>query len=198
MNVAPAALSGVVLAGGQSRRMGRDKASIAFEGTTLLERSIRLLLPFVSSLIVAADRLDRYTLPNVPIVADPLPDCGPLGGILAALEASSAKEVFVLACDLPLVTPALVRTLCTLHPGSHIVIPSADGVVQPLCGRYPRSIHMDLRHMLERGERAVLDFVRSQHHHILDIAPGDPLYSPHLLWNVNTEDDVRIIERLHR
>lgn len=182
---------GVVLAGGKSRRLGRDKAGILFRGTPLLHHALDLLRPVVEQLLIAADRVDRYQVRGAMTIADPLPDCGPLGGILGALEQFRDGSVLVLACDLPMVTPELLAMLVRAEPEATVVIPCSSGCVQPLCGRYHVSVRGDLRQALEKGERRVMHFIRSQQHTCIDIPPGHPLFTPQLLHNVNTEADIR-------
>ncbi len=190
MNRSLCTVSGAVLAGGQSRRIGQDKASLLFGGITLLERSVRILQSVVAPVVVAGGQPHRYSLPGIPCLGDAIADCGPLGGILAALEETSADAVIVLACDLPFVTPGLIRSLSLLPSASPLVITTSDGIVQPLCGRYPSSLKATLRRFLMRGDRKVLDFVESQKLQYLVIADTHPLYQPRLLMNINTREDL--------
>jgi molybdopterin-guanine dinucleotide biosynthesis protein A len=190
----PRTVSGAVLAGGSGSRVRHDKALLILNGTSFLERSIRILQPAVSHLVVAAGKANRYALQGVEAIEDPIPGCGPLGGILAALEESTADAVFVLACDLPFVTTDLIRFLIEAEPGRAIVVPSSEGDVQPLCGRYAVSLKLALRTFLQGGGRKVRHFVASQKHKVIDFAPDHPLYHPRLLSNVNSDKVLRSAE----
>ncbi|MCC6397876.1 MAG: molybdenum cofactor guanylyltransferase [Bacteroidetes bacterium] len=170
--------------------MGEDKALVQFHGTTLLEHSIRILQSAVHPVVVACGQADRYLLPGVRCIADGIQDRGPLGGILAALEESSADAVLILACDLPFVTPGLLHTLSTAPPADSIVLPASGGELQPLCGRYPRSLKPALHRFLAEGRRKVMDFVESQNHHYIVITPDHPLFRPSLLANINTPEQL--------
>ncbi len=170
--------------------MGQDKALMLLHGTTLLERSIRTLRSAVHPVVVACGHSDRYSLAGVRCISDAVQDCGPLGGILAAMEESTAESVLILACDLPFVTPDLLLMLSTAPSGASIILPSADGNLQPLCGRYPRSLKPALRRYLADGKRKVLDFVESQNHHYIVITRDHPLFRPSLLANINTRDEL--------
>jgi molybdopterin-guanine dinucleotide biosynthesis protein A len=190
----PRTVSGAVLAGGSGSRVRHDKALLTLNGTSFLERSIRILQPAVSRLVVAAGKANRYALQGVEAIEDPIPACGPLGGILAALEESTADAVFVLACDLPFVTTDLIRFLIEAEPRRAIVVPSSEGDVQPLCGRYAVSLKGALREFLQHGGRKVRDFVASRQNTVIDIAPGHLMYRPHLLSNVNSDKELRSAE----
>jgi molybdopterin-guanine dinucleotide biosynthesis protein A len=187
-------ISGAVLAGGRSRRMGQDKALLRLNGMTFLERSIRTVQPVVKRVVVAGGQDGRYALPGITTIGDPIPGCGPLGGILAALEESSADAVCILACDLPFVTTDLIRLLATTEPAVPLVVPMTGDDIQPLCARYAVSLRGPLRQYLLRGGRTVMDFIVMQRHACIPLGPDHPVYRPHLLANVNTDEDLRNAE----
>jgi len=174
--------------------MGPDKALLRLHGITLLERSIRTLQPVVNRIVVAGGLDGRYTVPGITTIGDPIPGCGPLGGILAALEESSADAVCILACDLPFVTTDLLRLLATTEPAVPLVVPRTGDDLQPLCGRYAVSLKAALRQYLLQGGRTVMDFVATQRHACTSLGPDHPVYHPHLLANLNTDEDLRNAE----
>ncbi len=101
--------TGVVLAGGRSSRMGRDKALIPYAGRTLLERALDILEPQVQELLVIGDPM-KYGHVGPFVVADDIPGVGPLGGIVTAMRYASHDRLLVLACDMPHVTAGLSET----------------------------------------------------------------------------------------
>jgi molybdenum cofactor guanylyltransferase len=170
--------------------MGTDKALLRLGSETMLEHGVHTLESTVRRVVIAGGEAGRYTVAGIPCLADAIPDAGPLGGILAALESTDAPAVLVLACDLPFITPSLVRLLHTNDPAVPILIPRSGTIVQPLCGRYATSVRTALRSFLTRGGRTVMGFVSSCQHAYLDIEPGHPLYQPSLLSNINFRDDL--------
>jgi molybdenum cofactor guanylyltransferase len=163
--------SGAVLAGGQSRRMGRPKAELEVRGERLLDRQLRLFeeigirdrlisLPHPTvgpGLSLVTDSLD------VRRIADPVPACGPLAGIVAVLEAARHPMVLMLAVDLPSVS---AEWLCHLvdesrRSGSGIV-PLLDGRHEPLLAIYPIEALASARDRLENGSLALQDWVKAQ------------------------------------
>jgi molybdopterin-guanine dinucleotide biosynthesis protein A len=116
-------VSAVVLAGGQSRRMGRDKAFLDFDGAMLIERVIERVQSVCAETIIVANDLETYARFGLPVVRDVYPGKGSLGGIFSGLQAVSADYALVVACDLPFLNDALLRYLITLAPQVDVVIP---------------------------------------------------------------------------
>ena len=132
---APRVLTGVLLAGGRSMRMGRDKAHLSIQGEALLPAlSQRLALACPGGVILV--RRDGQHLPALPtgvrVVEDLLPDLGPLGGLLTGLAAATTPFVFLAACDMPHLDPALIHWLAR-HParGADVLLPERDGHSEP-------------------------------------------------------------------
>lgn len=121
---------GLVLAGGSGRRFGQPKATVVFEGQTLVERAVAALIPYCGRVLVVG-RLG-IPLPVTSINDRPGPDC-PLNALATGLAAVEADEVLVLACDLPGAGPVLARLA---RAPSVAVDPT--GRAQPLCARYSR------------------------------------------------------------
>lgn len=126
-------LTGVVLAGGHSRRMGEDKASLVFADEPLLPRVVQRLRQVCDDVIVVART--EQELPALPddvrVLTDLLPDLGPLGGLLTGLAAARTPFVFLAACDLPHLDPELVRWLAAHPARADVLLPQRDGHAEP-------------------------------------------------------------------
>ena len=116
-------VAAVVLAGGQSRRMGRDKAFLDFDGAMLIERVIERVQSVCAETIIVANDLETYARFGLPVVRDVYPGKGSLGGIFSGLQAASAEFALAVACDLPFLNDALLRYLIALAPLADVVIP---------------------------------------------------------------------------
>jgi molybdopterin-guanine dinucleotide biosynthesis protein A len=127
-------VAGLVLTGGSSRRMGRDKAALRIDGQSLAERVAGLLSHVVAPVLEVGPGRS-----GLPVVRENPPGAGPLVALVdgwGALRAEGHRgPVIVLACDLPKVSEALLRLIAS-HGGSGSVVPVVDGRPQPLCGRY--------------------------------------------------------------
>jgi molybdopterin-guanine dinucleotide biosynthesis protein A len=144
----------VILAGGLSRRMGRDKASLPAGDGTLIEHLARRLAPVVDETIVAGGS-GRPALPGVRMIEDRYPGLGPLAGIHAGLTAAGYPHVWVVGCDLPDADPALVQLFFGLAAGYDAVVPRIDAEPQGVCALYDRALTSRIDDLLAAGERRV-------------------------------------------
>ncbi len=170
----------VVLAGGRSRRLGRDKAELPWEGRTLLEVvAARLAGLFGEVVVVGGVRRRRLGLPRVSQRLDLLPGRGPLGGLVTGLLALPGRPVFACACDLPLLDPEAVRRLAAvalpaLERGHGAVIPLVAGRRQFLHAFYgPRALAPLLAHLLA-GRRRFGPACAESFPLLVDAAAGGP------------------------
>jgi len=126
---------GFAVAGGRSRRMGRDKALLRWGSTDLLGHALDRLRSVADEarILSGADR--RYADRGVPVHVDPAPDLGPLGGLLAALR-ETERPVLLLGVDLPLVPVELLAHLVSLSGGADAVVPVSARGPEPLCAVY--------------------------------------------------------------
>jgi len=150
-----------VLAGGHSRRMGRDKALIEWEGSTLIERALRSLQGVASQVRIVGDREDLARF--APVVFDTFPGSGPLGGIHAALASSTHDWNVFLPVDLPLLPAGFLTWMLQRVALTEAVatIPVAAGLMQPLCGVYHRSLESSLRAVLTAGHFRTIEGIQA-------------------------------------
>lgn len=133
-------VTALILAGGQSRRFGSDKAAAEVDGEAMIRRVYRAAAPHAGSVLVVVDRADRrYDLPGLGrFVEDAAPDAGPLAGLVAGFRAAETSWVLALACDLPFLTPEALRPLLDAprDDADALVAVDATGRRQPLCALY--------------------------------------------------------------
>lgn len=170
---------GAVLAGGQARRFGSDKALASLDGTALLDHALASLAPYVAALVVVG----RVSAP-VPVVPDrPHPGLGPLGGIAGALAHAAANgfdAVLTTACD----TPALPESLITALRASA----AAHAAEAPTVGYWPVTLVEPLAaHLAAGGERSIRRWAARVG--VIAVCPGVTLA------NVNTPDDLARLAR---
>jgi molybdopterin-guanine dinucleotide biosynthesis protein A len=145
-------VSGVILAGGASRRLGRNKALERIGGKTLLERVVGAIAPLTAEVIVVvASPAQAAALPlpaGVRVVSDRFPGCGSLGGIYTGLSASPEPWTLVVACDMPFLNPRLLRRLMAMRRGMDAVVPCLNGQPEPLHALYSRACLAPMERML--------------------------------------------------
>lgn len=133
-------MTGIVLAGGQSRRMGRDKAFLEFEGTTLIEHVLKALRGIFPKIIIVTNNPSAYASYDADVVVDAIDKTGPLTGIHSGLVRSTDIYSFVTACDMPFLNPGLISYMAGLAEGHDVVVPMVAGRVEPLHAIYSKGL----------------------------------------------------------
>jgi molybdopterin-guanine dinucleotide biosynthesis protein A len=179
----------VILAGGLSRRMGQDKATLPAGDGMLIEHLARRLAPVVSETIIAGGG----AYPDVDgarTVVDHLPGLGPLAGMLAGLTAASHRHVWVVGCDLPDVEPALGDLLLSLAADYEAVVPQPAEEPEGVCALYVRELAPRIAALLDASERSIKSLL--QRSRVRYVASGElQLVDPQLrsFRNLNTQAD---------
>ena len=184
-------LGGIVLAGGQSRRMGTAKAMLPFGPETMLGRIVRIVGEVAAPVVVVA--ANGQVLPpldaNAVVAHDAQPDCGPLEGIATGLrQLTDLDAVFVTGCDTPLLRPVFIRRVAAMLDQHHdAAVPVIDNLPQPLAGVYRPMVLAEVGTMLSAGERRLIDLldrIRVRRINAEELRDSDPgLWS---LRNLNT------------
>lgn len=152
-------LSAVILAGGQSRRMGRDKARLQRDGQSLLARAVATVREVGARETFISGRADRDDAEwGCPVLFDREPGLGPVGGIERALHECASPLLLVLAVDLPQITTAFLRKLVAAGDPLTGVVPELNGELEPLVAIYPQRCHALAAALLANGRRAACDF----------------------------------------
>lgn len=184
----------IVLAGGRSTRLGRDKASEPLLGRPMLQHVIDRVSPLVGEVVIVA--APGQTLPPVRTPArlrtavDVYPGTGPLGGIYTGLLAARADRCLVVACDMPLLTPALLRALLERSAACDVVMPVLE-YPEPLHAVYARSCVEPIRERLAAGQLKITNFlgaVRVCYLREGEVRALDPELRSFI--NTNTEEDL--------
>jgi molybdopterin-guanine dinucleotide biosynthesis protein A len=149
---------GFVVAGGRSRRMGRDKALLPWPGGTLLDHAVTRLRAVCASVRILSGAERRYGESGVEVDLDPVPDAGPLGAIYTGLLHVGGGAGLFLAVDLPFVPVDLLRRLLELADGYDAVVPLSGGGPEPLCAAYRAACLEPVRRRLEAGDLKATSF----------------------------------------
>lgn len=175
----PCEFSGLVLAGGRSTRMGRDKAFLRVGGERLLDRQLALLRALgARELFVSGRRGINYRVPSARVVLDRESDCGPAGGILAGLRVCRSRFLFVLAVDLPEMSRAFASELVQRVAGERGVVPRHARGYEALAAIFPRTVLAAWEPLVGGGECSMQNLVR--------VAVEAGQVSP---WELSPEDD---------
>ena len=184
------AVTGIVLAGGKSSRMGRDKAFLEYQQQPLISYTLQALAPLTQEVLLVAND-QKYAVFGKACIPDLLPDTGPVGGIYTGLSHSKTELNLVLACDTPLVNPSLLGLLLQHANDSYEVVQVATLEKRmPLIALYKKSCASKLKDCLESGERRLQKVVRQLHTKTLLLAPS----MARLTLNINSPEDLKRLE----
>jgi len=148
----------IVLAGGNSTRMGQDKRFLAFRGRPLIEHVCDQLRGLFPEILLAANDAPKLAFLGLPVVRDAMPGQGPLGGIASALAASHHDLNFIVACDIPFIDFMLVRRLMYAAADCDGVVPTTpEGHLEPLFAVYRKSLLPAIYDALDHGNRRIRD-----------------------------------------
>jgi molybdopterin-guanine dinucleotide biosynthesis protein A len=171
---------GFVLAGGASRRMGRDKALLPLDGATLLEK-IAATVRAATGKITLIGPL-KYADLGLPVVPDEIENCGPIGGLYTALRITNADWNLIVACDMPEVTEPFLTQLLDAAESSDAdcLVPETAGQLDPLCAVYHRRLLPAVESAIQHKMFKMQDFIST-----LRVTRW-PVSDPRPLQNVNT------------
>ncbi len=154
-------VSAIVLCGGRSQRMGRDKASLPFGDATLLERVVAAVAGVADEVVVVGRA--SPTLSFARVMPDATEGLGPLGGLLTGLDAATRPHVLLVSCDLPLLVPGVLARLLELAGDADACVPRIAGRAMPTCAVYATRVAGIVRSRLQtddRSLRGLLDTLR--------------------------------------
>jgi molybdopterin-guanine dinucleotide biosynthesis protein A len=183
-------VTGVILAGGKSRRMGRDKAFLPFGRGLLIERVIEVIRQVTEDVLLITNTPEPYQRFGLPMFPDVVPEAGSLGGIYTGLMSAKTPYSLCLACDMPFVKPEFLRFLCDTAAEADVVIPKNAEDFQPLCAVYAQICHAPIRQRIEAGRLKITGFFDQVRVRVIE---GDLLtrYDPHdvMFFNANTPEE---------
>jgi molybdopterin-guanine dinucleotide biosynthesis protein A len=180
--------SAVLLCGGESRRMGRDKATMQWNGKPLWQVQLEKLRALEPAAILLSARNDKaWRPPDVQLVEDPSPSRGPTTGIAAALRACSTSHLLVLAIDLPLMPAAYLKNIIAAASSGCGVVPRLGDRFEPVAAIYPRESADVFETGVSSLQVVVAELISRRHAEPLDVASSD--YE--LFTNVNEPADLQ-------
>ncbi len=186
-------LSIAIQAGGESRRMGRDKALMPFLGRPLIQQVIERLTPIADEVLVTTNRPEDYRFLKLPLFRDLKPGRGALGGLYTALSSATCGAVAVVACDMPFASRALIETASRLlvEEDADVVIPDSGGGLEPLHAVYRREVCLPvIESAIEADKWRLISWFPGVKVRILppdEIRLHDPLGLA--FWNLNTPEE---------
>ena len=189
-------VSAIVLAGGLSRRLGRDKAVEPFGGEPLIARVIRRLENLTTETVVVVNseaRGEELPLPGTARIAvDTYPESGSLGGIFSGIAAASNDWGFVVACDMPFLNEELISRMLTLRQDFDAVVPVLNGYPEPTHSAYSKACLPHIERRLKANQLKIAGFFDDVRVRTVTEDEVDALDAERLsFFNVNTPEDLK-------
>lgn len=194
-------ISGIVLAGGKSLRLGHDKITEKVGNTSLLEKVVSSLEPLCEEiLIVTAKERDFPQMAGylkVKIISDIIPGRGSLGGIYTGLVSSNSYYNLVVAADMPFLNGPLLRYMIEAANGFDFVLPRVKKWFEPLHAVYSRNCVSAIKSVLDQGKNMIIeifDYVKVRYIEEEEIDRFDPRHLS--FFNINTKEDLATARKI--
>jgi molybdopterin-guanine dinucleotide biosynthesis protein A len=188
-------LTGIVVAGGKSLRMGTEKGLIPFGAKPLIIYPVAILKKVCAKVLISANS-SSYDFLGLPVIADQMQGGGAMAGIYSALLASDTGYNLVLSCDMPMITENLVQYLIKSVRKCDATVAWHQGFAQPLCGIYKRSLVVELESHIREGKLKLLTFLKKMDTCYIEIDDRLPFYNANLFMNINTPEELVTGEKL--
>ena len=192
MSEAKTNMTAIILAGGNSIRMGKNKAFVPIDGVPIITRIHTLLTELFDEVIIITNQNHLFKNLDSRIYADLLPDKGALGGLYTGVFFSSFDYSFCVACDMPFIKRSLVQFLIRNTDNADAVVPRTSDGLQPLHAIYSKRCLDAMRRVIDQGKYKIIDFYNLVKVKILeesDFLYLDPLKESFM--NVNTPEELR-------
>jgi len=187
-------ITGIILAGGKSSRMGTDKGFLLLNHKPFVEYSIEALKPFTSEILIISDysEYDKFGLKRI---TDITKNAGPVAGICAGLEASKTEYNVILSCDIPLITPQIVEKLIeNIDSVSQIIQIESEGKSMPLIAIYKKEITKTFNNFLKNDERRLRVAINSCVSKNVKLEKEEAFTT----MNVNTQNELKAVKNAYK
>jgi molybdopterin-guanine dinucleotide biosynthesis protein A len=192
VNTVIISMNGIILAGGENRRMGTDKAFLAIDGRPLIEHILDVFSTLFARTIVVTNTPDRFRDYDIEVTCDVLAIRGPLTGIYSGLLKSTDEYNFVAACDMPFLNPSLISYMGEIAPGQDAVVPAFNGYLEPLHAIYRRGLLAAMEAQIRKQDRRIrglFDHIQVRYVTEEEIVRFDPLKRS--FRNLNTPEEYK-------
>lgn len=183
-------VTGIILAGGVSRRLGyRNKALLKIGCKSVIEHIIDALAEITEDILLITNSPGEYEHLGLPMFEDILTGSGSLGGIHTGLKVSKTHHNLIVACDIPFVKPRLLTFLIDQAKDYDVAIPVTPDGFQPTCAIYSKNCIQHIETQINTGNLKIIDFFPHVRVNRVDLSTLYPCYDPNMFFNINTSED---------
>ena len=195
-------ITGIILSGGKSKRMGLKKSFLKIGEQTMIERTADLMKSLFGRVLLITNTPDEYKFLGLEIFEDVYKNVGPLAGIHSGLIHSLTEKNFIISCDMPFVDGGIIDFIISYKTDKQITITKADGFIQQLCGLYSKQVIPGIVNIIEEGKAEtndhkkcrckVLQLVENLNAEIIEIATEYDKYQEWMFLNMNRPEDFEL------
>lgn len=199
-------ITGIILSGGKSTRMGENKSFLKIGIHTAIETVVMLMKSIFSEVIIITNEPQLYEFLSVKIYSDIYQNVGPIAGIHSGLVNSPTKKNFVISCDIPLMNAEMINSIINYPSETEIIVPKADGFIQQLCGVYSKSLIPEIEKIIdkdnvEENRNSSQVKRKCKIHNLIDTVPSTIIeniealegYHDNIFLNMNRPEDYKLI-----
>lgn len=188
--------TGIILCGGKSARMGKNKAFLQVGGIPIIQRIFSLFDELFEEILIITNQRELFTDLHAKIYNDLIPDRGALGGLYTGLFYSAFRYSFCVACDMPFLQPSLIKFLFSKTEDYDAVVPRTQDGLQPLHAVYSKDCLSPVKELIDHGGLKIIDFYEKARVRVIDEVEFrflDPDRDSFL--NVNTPEELLLLEK---
>jgi molybdopterin-guanine dinucleotide biosynthesis protein A len=189
-------ISGIILSGGKSSRMGENKAFIEIDGVPIIQRIHDLFKTLFSEILIVTNEVELFQDFGARIHRDLIPGQGALGGLYTGIYYASLPHAFCVACDMPFLKSSVIRCLMEKIKDYDVVVPRTEDGLQPLHAIYSKNCLVPIRKIMEQKHFKIIDIYPMVKVNIVtedEFRHLDPARESFL--NVNTPEELGLIKR---
>ena len=199
-------ITGIILSGGNNKRMGMNKSLLKIGDKTIIERVRDQIQEIFKDVILITNTPDEYKFLDLPIYYDLFKRKGPLAGIHSGLTHSSSEKIFIISCDLPFIIPEMIKYLIDFNTEKLITVAKADGYIQQLAGKYSKDCVYEAEKILneqlsvekkggnqKKKNISALKLIEQVGAEIMPVE-NLPFYNKNLYFNVNSTADYSLLQ----
>ena len=191
MNITDRKITGIILSGGKSCRMGHDKGLCMLGERPMISYGLEVLNSLCDEVLISAND-GNYDSFDYPIVTDEIIEIGPLGGFYSTIKRAKNEHLLILSCDMPFVKKELFQYLLEKKGNSLAAIPQIGDFVEPTCGYYHKDILSIIESQIEKKKYKLKEMLEEANYKKISITHLLPFYDAHIFQNINNPQELEI------
>ena len=191
-------VTGIILAGGKSSRMGKDKGLCEFNGKALVSYAIEALKPLCGELVISANHFpEKYEQFGVPVISDEIKNIGPMGGIYTCLKHSTTQHNLVLSCDTPFVGTLLLKHLLGQVKNEQVVAPAHHTfLIEPLSSYFATNVMDAIKQAINNNDYKLINLFKNVRFKSVLMDTLRPFNADQSFLNINSPEDFETAEKI--